>query len=139
MDFNPNVAREKIMSHYMNPDNKNSDLSKDGEVHFSTTCSDKLILKTHFEDDKLTEVYFDGHGCAIFIASTDMLLNVLKNKTKDQIQKIIDIYTRFVMQEKLAQDELTLLEDLWVFYNVKTHLNRTTCALLTANKILNNN
>ncbi|UUD36610.1 iron-sulfur cluster assembly scaffold protein [Mycoplasmopsis citelli] len=138
MDFNANKAREIIMNHYLDPENKKPLSVDDGEVFFSSTCSDKLILHTKFKDKKLIEASFDGHGCAIFIAASDILLSLLKNKNIDEIEQVLLIYQKFIIQEELSNEQINLLGDLWVFYNVKTHLNRTTCALLTAEKILKN-
>ncbi|UUM19515.1 MULTISPECIES: iron-sulfur cluster assembly scaffold protein [unclassified Mycoplasma] len=136
MDFNANKAREIIMQHYLNPNNKNPSDTNGGKIFFSSTCADKLILKTKFENNVLTQASFDGNGCAIFIASTDILLSTLKNKTKLQIEQILSIYKSFIMQETLTKEQISLIEDLWVFFNVKTHLNRTACALLSAENLL---
>ncbi|WP_025755549.1 iron-sulfur cluster scaffold-like protein [Mycoplasmopsis cricetuli] len=138
MDFNANKAREIIMNHYLNPKNK---IALDPEKYltiFSDTCSDKLILKTNFQNEILKEVNFDGHGCAIFMASTDIFLTLIKNKTKTEIISLINIFTNFVKQNKINEKEFKQLGDLWVFYNVKTHLNRLVCALLITKAFVKN-
>ncbi|VEU70219.1 iron-sulfur cluster assembly scaffold protein [Mycoplasmopsis glycophila] len=137
MHFNQNEAREIVMKHYMNPENKkNLNEATDTQSFFSTSCADKLVLKRKWKGDLLDEVSFDGHGCAIFLASTDIFLNLIKNKNKDEIARIKEIYTKFVKQENLTEEEISSLGELWVFFNVKTHLNRVNCALLISESIL---
>ncbi|WLP85933.1 Fe-S cluster assembly sulfur transfer protein SufU [Mycoplasma seminis] len=136
MHFNQNQAREIIMDHYMNPTNKRQ-LTQEFETYFSNTCSDKLELSLTWEDGKVTKAQFNGHGCAVFVAATDIFLGLIVGKTKEQIKELVKLFTKFVNQEDLTQDELESLGDLRAFYNVKTHLNRVACALLTPNTFLN--
>ncbi|MEA4134386.1 SUF system NifU family Fe-S cluster assembly protein [Mycoplasma sp. 2704] len=129
MHFNQNEAREMIMEHYKNPVNK-KDLDDKFQTHYSNTCSDKVQLDIQWENDKIKEANFNGIGCAIFVASTDMFLSLIKNKTKEEVSNLISLFEKFVNQEQLSHEQITKLENLWVFYNVKSHLNRVNCALL---------
>lgn len=135
MHFNPNQAREIIMAHYKEPKFK-AKLEANFQTYFSTTCSDKLQLSLKFENNYLTKAKFDGHGCAIFVASTDILLDTLLNKSKTEILEIISLYTEFLNDpSKYTQETIKDLVGLWVFFNVKKHLSRLNCALLSANSI----
>ncbi|SJZ40791.1 Fe-S cluster assembly sulfur transfer protein SufU [Mycoplasmopsis verecunda] len=136
MHFNQNQSREIIMNHYMNPDNKVK-LEENFITCYSNTCSDMLQLQTNWDNDILLDAKFDGHGCAVFMASTDIFLSLIKSKTKSEIKSLVELFTRFVNQEKLSDSEIEQLGDLKAFYNVKTHLNRVACALLTPNYFLN--
>ncbi|WP_036464784.1 iron-sulfur cluster scaffold-like protein [Mycoplasmopsis sturni] len=136
MRFNSNQAREIIMSHYTKPEFKTKLDPEQEPTFFSTTCQDKLILKTSYIDNKLSSAEFDGHGCAVFLAATDLFIKQALGKTKEEIQVLIEDFTRFVMQEPISEEQINSLGDLWVFFNVKVHLNRTTCALLTAKNFL---
>ncbi|QCZ36568.1 iron-sulfur cluster assembly scaffold protein [Mycoplasma nasistruthionis] len=134
MHFNPNEARELIMNHYSKPQNKTT-LESDFETFFSTTCSDKLMLKATWKDNVLQDVSFDGHGCAIFMGATDIFLNIIKGKTQQEINDLAMLFDRFVNLKELSDSEIQSLGDLWVFFNVKKHLNRVNCALLTPNAL----
>ncbi|MHA3826148.1 iron-sulfur cluster assembly scaffold protein [Mycoplasma sp. BRA285] len=136
MHFNQNQAREIIMNHYMNPVNKVA-LEDNFITCYSNTCSDKLELKVTWENDKVTQAQFNGHGCAVFMAATDIFLSLIQGKNKEEIALLVDLFTKFVNQEDLGDDQIASLGDLWVFYNVKTHLNRVACALLTPNTFIN--
>lgn len=134
MHFNPDQAREKIMQSYINPVNKIDLKNENNKItKFSSSCSDKLELIFNIENDVLIDAKFDAQGCAIFLASTDILISQIKNKKIKEIKEIIKIFKQFVNQEiELTQQQKELIGDLWVFFNVKKHLNRLTCALLCA-------
>ncbi|MCU4706331.1 iron-sulfur cluster assembly scaffold protein [Mycoplasma sp. CSL7503-lung] len=137
MRFNPNIARELIMSHYTKPNNK-TELQGEFQTCFSTTCSDKLNIQTEWEDDKLVDVRFNGHGCAVFMASTDIFLDKIKGLSLNEIKELTLLFEKFVNQEQLSDEQINSLGDLWVFFNTKTHLNRVVCALLTPKYFLEN-
>ncbi|RIV16907.1 Fe-S cluster assembly sulfur transfer protein SufU [Mycoplasmopsis gallopavonis] len=138
MHFNPNQAREIIMKHYMQPNNReNLDPNQETKTYFSNTCSDKLDLQLYWDGEILKDAKFQGNGCAIFVASTDIFLSLIQNKTKTEITELAKLFNKFVNQEELSQTKINQLENLWVFYNVKTHLNRVACATLTSNTFIN--
>ncbi|TDV23041.1 nitrogen fixation NifU-like protein [Mycoplasmopsis mustelae] len=129
MDFNPNQARESIMSHYMHPQNKDSNLNE-YQTFFSTSCSDTLKIQLTWEGEVLNDAKFDGNGCAPFVAATDMFLNLVKNKTKTEIKELATLFSNFVKGQQLNESELQKIKNLWVFYNIKSQPNRISCSLL---------
>ncbi|VEU59009.1 iron-sulfur cluster assembly scaffold protein [Mycoplasmopsis gallinacea] len=126
MRFNPNDAREIIMSNYKKAkEHKNV-------FHFvSETCSDDIFLYAKFENDVLVDYDYTAKGCSVFLSATEIFLNLVKNKTRSQIKELYALFDQFINQENLTEEQVTSLGDLWVFFNVKTHLNRVACALLT--------
>ncbi|MGZ9762076.1 iron-sulfur cluster assembly scaffold protein [Mycoplasma sp. 394] len=128
MHFNPNIARETIMNHYLKPKNKTKlDTSN---VFYSTSCSDKLLVDLKWDQNILIDASFDGIGCAPFLAGADMFLDAVKGKTKEQIDLLVDIFTKFVNGENISDEHMDLLGDLWVFYNIKSQPNRIHCTLM---------
>ncbi|EGS29380.1 iron-sulfur cluster scaffold-like protein [Mycoplasmopsis anatis] len=134
MDFNQNQAREIIMNNYVN--NPKDNLSTNHKRVYSTSCADLLEIDLDFTD-KINKISTASNGCAIFVASTNILKKKLINKEIQQAKKLIERFIKFVHQEiELNDEEIQELGDLWAFYNVKTHLNRIDCATLTAKYIL---
>ncbi len=84
------LYRENILEHYKNPANKgkiaDSDYSFEDE---NPLCGDHLHidLKTD-EQGIITEAKFDGHGCAISMASADMLLETLIGKSIEDVKQL---------------------------------------------------
>jgi nitrogen fixation NifU-like protein len=71
------LYREQILEHYKqprnwsppNPELENPDLEYED---FNPLCGDELKVQLRIEDDKIAEVRFSGHGCAISQASASM-------------------------------------------------------------------
>ncbi len=131
---NPNTRRKIIMKHYSNPQLKRK-LINESFSHFSTQCVDELHIKWTFKDNVLKEVYWDGQGCAVFQASTDIFLLKSINKTKNEIIEISINYENMINQNKKIWSEC-LLGELVIFKNVKTQLNRLKCADMVSQAIL---
>lgn len=135
MHFNQNQAREIIMTNYIN--NNKDNLSENHKKVYSTSCADLLEIDLEI-DQKITNINTNANGCAIFVASTNILKKILKGKQNHEAKNLIEKFIKFVNHEiELDEQEIGEIDDLWVFYNVKTHLNRVDCATLTAKHILN--
>jgi len=84
------LYRELIIDHYKNPGQKGhlepSDYSFEDE---NPLCGDFLHIDL-ITDKKgiITDAKFDGHGCAISIASADLLLESLIGKTIKEAKEI---------------------------------------------------
>ena len=71
------LYREQILEHYKQPRNwsppqpelENADLEFED---FNPLCGDELKVQLRVEDDKIAEIRFSGHGCAISQASASM-------------------------------------------------------------------
>lgn len=135
MHFNQNQAREIIMSNYIN--NHKDNLTENHKKVYSTSCADLLEIELEI-DQKINSINTNANGCAIFVASTNILKKILKDKENQAAKNLLKKFIKFVNQEiELSEQEVSELEELWAFYNVKTHLNRVDCATLTAKYILN--
>lgn len=94
-------AMENILDHYKNPHNK-------GKVAHATlcnreknpSCGDELEVTAQLDaHKKITEIKFDGHGCAISQAAISMLTDDLQGKTisdvlqmkKDHVLELLGI------------------------------------------------
>ena len=92
------LYREYILEHYKHPHNHGSLESPDMEAHdLNPLCGDELTFQvTLGEDGKVSEVAFDGHGCAISQASASMLSDELRGLTTDELialnhQTVLDL------------------------------------------------
>lgn len=81
------LYREEILSHYKKPRNWGPMDAPDLEYEDTNPlCGDelKVMLKVG-EDRRVTEVKFDGHGCAISQASASMASEELVGKSVDEL------------------------------------------------------
>ena len=81
------MYREEILSHYKRP--RNWGPLPDPDLEFEDTnplCGDELKVMLKIDADKVvTDVRFDGHGCAISQASASMASEELVGKSVDQL------------------------------------------------------
>ena len=81
------LYREQILEHYKRPHNfgaiENADLEFEDNNPF---CGDEQRVTIRLDDDdRVTEVKFEGKGCAISTAATSMLTDELVGMTKDEL------------------------------------------------------
>ena len=81
------LYRDQILEHYKRPHNFGP--LEDFDLEFEDSnpfCGDEqhVFLKLD-EDGKVTEVAFEGQGCAISTAATSLLTDELSGKTREEI------------------------------------------------------
>jgi len=84
------LYREVIIEHYKNPGFRGEldphDISFEDE---NPLCGDHIRIDLRVnENEVVTEAAFSGHGCAISLASADLLLEFIIGKTLDEIRQL---------------------------------------------------
>lgn len=79
--------QEMILDHYRNPRNKGrldpADISHEDD---NPLCGDRIRLDLRLDEDgRVAEVAWDGHGCAISMASASMLSKEMQGKTLEDL------------------------------------------------------
>lgn len=84
------LYREIILDHYANPRNKGSLTHPTHRaVDWNPLCGDKIKIEFALgADGKISEVKFDGDGCAISQASASMLTEKIMGMSSTQIAKL---------------------------------------------------
>ena len=81
--------REYILDHYRNPRNYGKLERPNAHAEDSNPlCGDQLSIDLQIEGDRVTEVRFQGRGCAISQASASMLSEMIEGKT---VQEVIQL------------------------------------------------
>lgn len=78
--------REYILDHYRDP--RNYGTLEHPDVHCEDSnplCGDQLGMDLQIEGDRVTEVRFQGRGCAISQASASMLSEMIEGKTLEEV------------------------------------------------------
>ncbi len=94
-------------------------------------CDDYFHIYINVEDGIVKKARFNGSGCAISVASTDVLLNLIENKNIGEVKDIIDIYEKFLNGETNS----TGYEILDHFKLVQDHKSRIKCAAVSLQKL----
>lgn len=84
------LYREYILEHYKHPHNHGSLEHADLEAHdLNPLCGDEITFQIALDDaGKVSDVAFDGHGCAISQASASMLSDELRGMTTEELLKL---------------------------------------------------
>ena len=131
MDELTDVYNELIMEHSMNSYNKKKLENADYcEVGHNPNCGDEITLQLKLNGNKIEDMAFSGHGCAISQASTSIMIDTLKGKTVEEAKEIIKIFIEMIKRETKDEKELKKLEDAIAFKNVSNMPARVKCALL---------
>ena len=84
-----NLYREQIIEHYKNPQNwgdlKNPDATAVGNNPF---CGDVVNLKLKIAKKSLKDFKFTGAGCAISLAATSLLSEMVKGMEIAKVKKL---------------------------------------------------
>ena len=84
------LYREEILSHYKRPHNWGT--LEDPDLEFEDTnplCGDQLKVMLNVDEaGKVTDVRFDGHGCAISQAAASMASDELVGMAVDDLVKL---------------------------------------------------
>jgi nitrogen fixation NifU-like protein len=84
------LYRELIIDRYKNPHFRGSlephDITFEDD---NPLCGDHIRIDLRIDgDNRVSEVAFDGHGCAISQASADLLAESVMGKTLDEVKQI---------------------------------------------------
>jgi nitrogen fixation NifU-like protein len=131
---NPSLIREIIMDHYEYPRNKK--LKNDGKyvkVNLdSESCIDNIDLEVLVENNTIKDICFDGVACTISTASTSIMSELLKDKSIDEANVIIENYLNMLYGKEYDEE---ILGEAAAFVNTSKQANRIKCATLSWNGI----
>lgn len=96
------------------------------------TCIDNIDLYLKFNDDRLEDVSFEGEACVISTSSANIMSNLIKGKSLDEILDIMDNYFKMIRGEDYDSSKLG---DSIVYDNIKNQPNRIKCATLSWNGV----
>jgi len=129
------VKRSIILDNYQNPNKKM--VSGDDYIKINTrnvSCIDNLNIYLKVNNNIIEDVTFEGEACVISISSTNILINLIIGKTKEEGIYIIDNYLKMINEEEFDKE---VLKDLMVFDDTSKQPSRIKCATLSANGIKN--
>lgn len=94
-------------------------------------CGDQLTIYLSVKNDLVSDVRFDGVGCAIFTASSSLLTEVLRGKTVSEARRMIEYFIEMVTTPVGKTPEIpSELGKLAVFSGIREFPMRVKCATL---------
>jgi nitrogen fixation NifU-like protein len=126
------LYRDLILDHYRHPRNRgeleNASAKVDG---YNPLCGDEVEVELRFDDDTIEDVAFKGRGCSISQASTSMMTDAIKGRSKEEAAAMIAAFKRMMTEPEEEPPEL--LGDLEAFQGVAKFPVRVKCATLAWN------
>ena len=123
------LYQEVIIDHGRHPRNAGI---LEGATHqkegYNPLCGDKVTVYCLVENHTVKEMRFVGCGCAISLASSSLMSQVIQGKTEAEINALFCQFRAMVMGEKVTCPDS--MGKLSVLEGVKMYPSRVKCALL---------
>ena len=130
------LYQEIILDHGRNPRNlgKFDNYNKDAKGN-NPLCGDNVHVYLRLnENKKVEDIAFEGHGCAISMASASIMTDMVRGKEEKEIKEIVSDFLGMIKEKDsletniLKDDEKTKLMSL---SGVKQYPMRVKCATLS--------
>lgn len=136
------LYQQVILDHNKSPRNfKRLDHPSHTAEGFNPLCGDRLNLDLKTEHGKITDISFEGSGCAISKASASMMTDSVKGKTVEEAHRIFEKFHAMLSHPAGEPFDTEGLGKLAVFAGVSEFPARVKCAILawhTLKEALNN-
>ena len=130
------LYQEIILDHGKNPRNlkKSDNFNKDAKGH-NPLCGDKvhIYLKVD-ENNKISDIAFEGSGCAISMASASIMTDLIKGKSDNEAKEIIEDFLGMIKENPELKNNILKEDDktkLMCLSGVKQYPMRVKCATLS--------
>lgn len=95
---------------------------------FNPLCGDRLTLFLNLQQDMIDDISFQGCGCAISMASTSLMTEVMKGKSTREARDMFKHFYKMIMQNN--DEDIEQLGKLAVLRGVSEFPARVKCATL---------
>ena len=130
------LYQEIILDHAKNPRNKGKckGYNHDAKAH-NPLCGDKvhIYLKVD-ENNKISDIAFEGSGCAISMASASIMTDLIKGKSDNEAKEIIEDFLGMIKENPGLKNNILKEDDktkLMCLSGVKQYPMRVKCATLS--------
>jgi nitrogen fixation protein NifU and related proteins len=125
------LYQELILDHNKRPRNRRRIEEPDRTaIGHNPLCGDRVTIYVKVQDNVITDVTFEGSGCAISTASASLMTEALKGKSLDEAKAIFKKFHGLVTGESVETQEARGLGKLEVFSGVCKYPARVKCATL---------
>jgi len=126
------LYQQVILDHNKKPRNfRKLETANHTAEGYNPLCGDQLTIYVNLEDNRVTDVGFEGSGCAISKASASMMTQAVKGKSKEQAENLFKEFHSMVTGELDEENEENTLGNLKIFAGVREFPVRVKCATLS--------
>ncbi len=125
------LYQEVILDHNKTPRNFGQLSQADGKATgHNPLCGDKVTVYLRFDQDTISDIKFEGSGCAISTASASLMTEILKGKSRAEVKALFRQFHNLVTGKLGAARGGPKLGKLVVFHGVSDYPIRVKCATL---------
>lgn len=125
------IYQELLLDHNKNPRNfykmEDADMSLLGH---NPLCGDRYTIYLKLKDGFVSEVSFEGEGCAISKASASLMTEAIKGKSKKEALDLFEQFHHLVTGQLDPEEALISLGKLAAFSGIRELPMRVKCAIL---------
>ena len=126
------LYNEQFMDHVAHPDYK-YDLDDATHEHdgINPSCGDELHMAVRLgADGRIEEAAYTGHGCAVSMASADMMSDLMVGKTPQEAIELCELFKGMITGSEQDEARLAELDEALLLKDVSHMPARVKCAEL---------
>ena len=114
-DIYTTLIMEESRSEHNKGDLENPDYK---ELGHNPSCGDEITLQIKMDGDTLKDLSYTGVGCAISQASTSIMIDTGRGKTREEAIHLADTFIRMSKGGSITEEEQDALEDAMAFEGI---------------------
>ena len=126
------LYQDIVMDHNRRPRNfgvlNDATCTADG---FNPLCGDQITLYLKVEANIVTDIAFDGVGCAISKSSASMMTDSVKGMTLEKVDGVFNAFRGMITRRPGDEYDSEILGDLEILQGVSQYPARIKCATLS--------
>ena len=122
------LYQELILDHGKRPRNQRPIEGPHARAEgYNPLCGDRVTVHVKLENGRVTDISFQGSGCAISTASASLMTEILRGKSEEEIERLFERFHGLVAGQGEPGPDLGKLA---VFSGVREYPARVKCATL---------
>jgi nitrogen fixation NifU-like protein len=123
------IYRHRVLEHSKHPHNFRHPTDANREaVGFNPLCGDKITVYLQLDGDQISDIAFEGSGCAISVASASMMTEAIRGQSVPEAGELITS-AQNIFATGASADHKALAE-LEALAGVSKYRSRIKCAAL---------
>ena len=125
------LYQEVILDHNKRPRNFGALVGANRVAHgHNPLCGDKLVVSASIDGDRISDIKFEGSGCAISKASASLMTDAVKGHSVEEANELFDRFHEMITTPTDRDVDRDALGKLGVLAGVREFPVRVKCASL---------
>ena len=126
------LYQDMVIDHNTRPRNfRKLDGANRSAEGYNPLCGDRISLYLKVEDDLIADIGFIGTGCAISKASSSLMTEIVKGKSRAEVDQIFNAFRHMITREPGTDFDPEPLGDLEILSGISEFPVRVKCATIS--------